>query len=289
MIAGAHDVGDLHMVVVDARGERLEDGELGGDFRARDDRDQGALRIGQRAAQRVQLAREQRPRAGGRGESRHAVGRGLGAVRGAEGVVHVDVAERGVLSRQRLVVDPNTHTIYQTEDAGNPNGLVYRWAPPAGLVSRTIDAFNGELRRQLLAQGTVLLARSRVRRPDCTQPVCTGLRTAAANGSVIARNVSGAISCTPILSTGQLHPQMTIRMAMGATACALLDLERQPERLRPARLARDLGRLRHLLQHRVTAPFNIVEDQRHVTSCPDQIKAAVVGRTEHQICIGRQH
>jgi hypothetical protein len=37
----------------------------------------------------------------------------------------------------------------------------------------------------------------------------------AANGSVIARNVSGAISATPIFSTGQLHPQMTVRMAIG--------------------------------------------------------------------------
>ena len=34
----------------------------------------------------------------------------------------------------------------------------------------------------------------------------------AANGSVDARNVSGASSVTPIFSTGQLHPQTSVRM-----------------------------------------------------------------------------
>ena len=32
----------------------------------------------------------------------------------------------------------------------------------------------------------------------------------AANGSVIERNVSGAISVTPIFSTGQLQPQTSV-------------------------------------------------------------------------------
>ena len=34
------------------------------------------------------------------------------------------------LAHESVVVDPDTHAIYQTEDAGNPNGLLYRWTPP---------------------------------------------------------------------------------------------------------------------------------------------------------------
>ena len=52
----------------------------------------------------VDLGRQQRAGAGDRRELRDAVGRGLGAVRGAEGVVHEDVAQRRHLPRQRLVV-----------------------------------------------------------------------------------------------------------------------------------------------------------------------------------------
>ena len=37
----------------------------------------------------------------------------------------------GRFAHESVVVDPRTHVIYQTEDAGNPNGLVYRWTPPA--------------------------------------------------------------------------------------------------------------------------------------------------------------
>ena len=36
----------------------------------------------------------------------------------------------GRFAHESVVVDPDTHVIYQTEDAGNPNGLLYRWTPP---------------------------------------------------------------------------------------------------------------------------------------------------------------
>jgi uncharacterized protein len=36
----------------------------------------------------------------------------------------------GRYAHEALVVDPDTGTIYLTEDAGNPNGLLYRWTPP---------------------------------------------------------------------------------------------------------------------------------------------------------------
>ncbi len=36
----------------------------------------------------------------------------------------------GRYAHEAVVVDPDTGTIYLTEDAGNPNGLLYRWTPP---------------------------------------------------------------------------------------------------------------------------------------------------------------
>jgi secreted PhoX family phosphatase len=37
----------------------------------------------------------------------------------------------GRYAHESVAVDPRTHTLYLTEDAGNPNGLLYRWTPPA--------------------------------------------------------------------------------------------------------------------------------------------------------------
>lgn len=36
----------------------------------------------------------------------------------------------GRYAHESVVVDPGRHTIYLTEDAGNPNGLLYRWTAP---------------------------------------------------------------------------------------------------------------------------------------------------------------
>ena len=38
----------------------------------------------------------------------------------------------GRYAHEAVAVDPSTSTIYETEDAGNPNGLYFRWTPPAG-------------------------------------------------------------------------------------------------------------------------------------------------------------
>ncbi|NUQ31578.1 MAG: DUF839 domain-containing protein [Dermatophilaceae bacterium] len=40
----------------------------------------------------------------------------------------------GRFSHEAVAVDPDTSTIYETEDAGRPNGLYVRWTPPAGFV-----------------------------------------------------------------------------------------------------------------------------------------------------------
>lgn len=37
----------------------------------------------------------------------------------------------GRFAHESVVVDPGTGVIYQTEDASNPNGLLFRWTPPA--------------------------------------------------------------------------------------------------------------------------------------------------------------
>lgn len=37
----------------------------------------------------------------------------------------------GRFAHESVAVDPHSHVIYQTEDASNPNGLLYRWTPPA--------------------------------------------------------------------------------------------------------------------------------------------------------------
>ncbi|WBB67338.1 alkaline phosphatase PhoX [Micromonospora sp. WMMD812] len=38
----------------------------------------------------------------------------------------------GRYAHEAVAVDPYTHSIYLTEDAGGPSGLYYRWTPPAG-------------------------------------------------------------------------------------------------------------------------------------------------------------
>ncbi len=40
----------------------------------------------------------------------------------------------GRYAHEALVIDPDSGTIYLTEDAGNPNGLLYRWTPPAAIL-----------------------------------------------------------------------------------------------------------------------------------------------------------
>jgi hypothetical protein len=79
-------------------------GELGGHLGPADDCHQRTARVFQRLAERLQLAREQRAGAGDRRILGHAVGGRLRAMRGGEGVVHVDVAQRRDPSRQRIVV-----------------------------------------------------------------------------------------------------------------------------------------------------------------------------------------
>src|SRR5689334_7777026 len=40
----------------------------------------------------------------------------------------------GRYAHEALVIDPDRGTIYLTEDAGTPNGLLYRWTPPSSAL-----------------------------------------------------------------------------------------------------------------------------------------------------------
>jgi secreted PhoX family phosphatase len=49
----------------------------------------------------------------------------------------------GRFAHESVVVDPGSHVIYQTEDAGSPNGLLFRWIPPRW----ALPLHGGRLRR----------------------------------------------------------------------------------------------------------------------------------------------
>ena len=83
---------------------RLEHGQLGGDLRSRDDRDQRPLGLLKRGLQRHQFVHEQRACARDLREARHAMRARFGAMRGSEGVHHEDVAQRSHLARQIFLV-----------------------------------------------------------------------------------------------------------------------------------------------------------------------------------------
>ncbi|MFP5021178.1 alkaline phosphatase PhoX [Pseudonocardia phyllosphaerae] len=59
--------------------------------------------------------------------------------RGAEnpGNSPVPLKMLGRFSHEAVAVDPRNHTIYLTEDAAGPNGLLYRWIPPKGFHGAT--------------------------------------------------------------------------------------------------------------------------------------------------------
>jgi hypothetical protein len=79
--------------LVDLRQQGFEHGEFGRYFRTGNDGDQRTRRLGQGALERFEFADQQRTRAGNLGEFADAMGRRLGAMRGAERVHHEHVAQ----------------------------------------------------------------------------------------------------------------------------------------------------------------------------------------------------
>jgi hypothetical protein len=88
--------------LVDLRQQVLDHGQLVADLGAAEDRDEGTVRLGQHLAERGELLLHQQPRRRGQVLADHADG-GVGAMRRAERVVHVDVAVLRQRSRERLV------------------------------------------------------------------------------------------------------------------------------------------------------------------------------------------
>jgi hypothetical protein len=93
---------DHHLV--DLVRQRFEHGQLGRHLGAADDGHHRPRRVGQRLVQGFEFLGHQQAGTGGRGELRHAVGRGFGTVGGAEGVHDKEVAQRGVFLRRRFDV-----------------------------------------------------------------------------------------------------------------------------------------------------------------------------------------
>ena len=89
---------------VDLAEQVLDDVDLVGHLGAAEDRDERALGVVQRLAEIVDLLVHQQAGGGHRHVLDHALGGGVGAVRGAEGVVDVDVAELGELLGEAGVV-----------------------------------------------------------------------------------------------------------------------------------------------------------------------------------------
>jgi secreted PhoX family phosphatase len=54
----------------------------------------------------------------------------------------------GRFAHEAVAVDPDTHAIYETEDAAAPNGLYFRWSPP-----KRFDGEKGALRKLALSEG----------------------------------------------------------------------------------------------------------------------------------------
>jgi secreted PhoX family phosphatase len=57
----------------------------------------------------------------------------------------------GRFAHESVAIDPDTGVIYETEDAGSPNGLFYRWTPPVDALPLT----KGSLRRLADDAGTL--------------------------------------------------------------------------------------------------------------------------------------
>ena len=84
----------------------------------------------------------------------------------------------GRFAHEAVVVDPDTSELYLTEDAANPNGLLYRWTPPAA----ALPLGKGSLRRLGPTDGTLAALRATrdgVLVPDLNQATEIGTTYAA--------------------------------------------------------------------------------------------------------------
>jgi hypothetical protein len=83
------------MTSVDFGEEVFNDQDLVADLGAAEDGDEGTPGLRQRPAQVADLPLHQKPGHRRRQQAGHAFGGGMGAVRGAESIVHVEIGEGG--------------------------------------------------------------------------------------------------------------------------------------------------------------------------------------------------
>ena len=130
--------------LIDLAEQIFQQGELGGHLGPAHDGDQRPGRRPEGPAERLQFLDQQRP---GRGHGRilgHAVGGGLGAVGGREGVIHIDITEPGQPARERRVIfglaGLKAHVLAQDQ-------------PPPAHVDAVVPVLNqGRLHAQQAAQ-----------------------------------------------------------------------------------------------------------------------------------------
>ena len=89
---------------IDLRKQVLDDVDLAGDLRSAEHRDEGALRRFEGAAEIGEFLLHQEAGDARLQEVGHPFGRGVGAVRAAEGVVHVEVRGRSEAARELGIV-----------------------------------------------------------------------------------------------------------------------------------------------------------------------------------------
>src|SRR5690606_5403140 len=117
---------------VDLLNQLLEYLQLSGDFGTTDDGSKRPLRMFQQTTQHRKLSLHQKP-SYGRKVARHAHRRGMGPVRRAKGIVHVEVAEGGELVGElgivRLLfgVEPQVLEQQHRSRLHLPHGYLHLW------------------------------------------------------------------------------------------------------------------------------------------------------------------
>ena len=169
---------------VDFGSERVQDGKLGRDFGSADDGDKRSRRIRERLAERIELRGEQRTGASDASVPGDAVRGRLGAVRGAECVIDVNVAKARHLPRQRVVVlllaGVEAAILEQHNIAGLESACQ---APPStqSLTSGTGRPRSSDSRRAIGASESFSLHCPSVGRPRCEVTMMAPPRAAASS------------------------------------------------------------------------------------------------------------
>ncbi len=211
---------------VDHRRQMRQDRQLGRDLGAGDDRHQRPRRACQRGAQRVELGGEQRSGAGDRSEARDAVRGRFGAVRGAEGVVDVDVAQRRHPAGERLVVlllAVVEAAVLEQHDLAGRSASCH--APPStqSRISGTSRPSSSPSRRATGASESAAVKLPSVGRPRCEVTITAAPRASASRmpGTDARMRVSSVIA--PASSCGTLRSaRMNTRLSRTSTSARRL-------------------------------------------------------------------